>query len=236
MNKSIKKCVFAVLALGFAITASNNTLTMNNTRECGICMDDKNVDEFVLLECGHNCFCKGCLGGVIDTTIKDKKTVNILKCPLCEHTLTHKEIVKITNNNNNNNKKLNQIKKIQLKKHKKIKEHKKDEMDWIHSEKNWINLLTNKGNLQNCPNCHVLIEKIKDTSSDMECAPCKHAFCWVCNIAYKRDGIYKKQQCTCCMYSTFWPTCQVAKKFKKNLKNKISNKNYLDLIIKLKKS
>ncbi|MFC1842378.1 RBR family RING finger protein [Candidatus Dependentiae bacterium] len=80
-------------------------------KECGICMDDKNQEDFVRLECGHDGFCKGCLGGVIDTAIKDKKTVNVLRCPQCPHIITHQEIVKITNNYN----KLNQIDNIQLK-------------------------------------------------------------------------------------------------------------------------
>jgi hypothetical protein len=71
---------------------------MNKMNECIICLEEKNKNTFVKLNCSHD-YCKEC---IIKTIKSDKRTKPC--CPLCRE-----EILLLTINNNNILNELTQI-------------------------------------------------------------------------------------------------------------------------------
>lgn len=67
-------------------------------KQCNICLDEKNRNDFRQLHCKHD-FCKDCLQEMIDMAIREKNT-EALKCPNpnCGEKLTQEDIKNVNNN------------------------------------------------------------------------------------------------------------------------------------------
>lgn len=63
--------------------------------ECAICFDDKGLQDFVWLSCGHE-YCVDCLGRLLDIAIQERSTAQ-LKCPECNNKLEERDVKEITN-------------------------------------------------------------------------------------------------------------------------------------------
>lgn len=66
-------------------------------QKCTICLEDKAVDQFLTLPCGHS-FCRECFTGILDTASKDNTIA--LKCLAqdCKYVLTAQDMRKVINN------------------------------------------------------------------------------------------------------------------------------------------
>jgi len=72
-------------------------ISVKKQKECTICFDEKNAENFITLLCGHQ-YCTKCLSNMVDLAVKDKDTSS-LKCPHqeCKKNISVVDIKKITN-------------------------------------------------------------------------------------------------------------------------------------------
>ncbi|MCK4498977.1 hypothetical protein KAU11_00595 [Candidatus Babeliales bacterium] len=79
------------------IQQTGSSVQVPRLQECRICLDEKVVQEFVALQCGH-AFCNACLEHMVDLAIKERSTTQ-LRCSdtQCAAQMTEQDIRAITN-------------------------------------------------------------------------------------------------------------------------------------------
>lgn len=128
--------------------AKKNTAVAPATHSCIVCLDDKNIEDFCTLSCGHE-FCTECLEANLEIALKDKSTAG-LRCPdpTCKSIIENTDIAKITQDKE----KLKLLDGIQLR-------------EWFSQQPNGKNCPTvdcdysfiNDGGMRRnttCPQCH----------------------------------------------------------------------------------
>jgi len=134
--------------------------------ECGICLQEVNVQEFIDLHCGHR-FCTACLRYLVDSAIRGRNTQQ-LRCP-------HPECVEQMNDLD-----IDTIISFDKEKREKIDEIKANE---------WV---TNQGaTVRQCPtpNCPIryLYEHDTENPEPIKCPGCNQQYCPNCGILHDRN-------------------------------------------------
>lgn len=135
-------------------------------RACSICTDDKRLNEFPTLSCGHNTACKDCLSSLFAIALKDKKT-DQLRCPdiKCKKEFTDNDVRVITKDR----KQLAALNDILA-----------------------AQYFAQNPLMKNCPtpNCTFIYElpgANPDWRETVNCPKCKKSFCSHCRLAHSKQ-------------------------------------------------
>lgn len=150
----------------FFINYNSNIFSMNDAfnlskqqKDCCVCLDKKDVKDFVSLECKHE-YCCDCLKSMIDIALKEKRSVD-LKCidRHCNKQFTEKDLRKIFSDQ----KTIDEIATIRTKE-----------------------LLSINPNAKHCPtpNCSYIFLNEDNSSCETTCPLCNDKYCSNCLVQH----------------------------------------------------